>query len=251
MYIFLNSAATDSIPVCRLCGMQCVDASYIDILGDAGQLMAFAIQKYLEIEISDKETNSKNVCHNCSRRVEDWNEFYNKCHQVQSTVFKNNPLIIGSSNSIHLPEMLPPTAVVENHSVSSHLSKLVEELVQDGPITVDKLAPVTHDESINSIAELKHDSALHGNDSEPIEGEDDPNITEDEFEEELTSEDESEENSEDSHEARPKMKPRQKKFIFTIPFLEKKVERKFNPEERVKLQKHISKRQNTLICKSQ
>lgn len=243
MYILLNDTATDSIPLCRLCGIQCLDISYVDILGDTGQLMAFAIQKHLEIEISDKETYSKNVCHNCSRRIEEWNEYYNKCHQVQS-LFKNEPLILEESNSI-LP--VESNSVVENDNVSNHLSKLVEELVQDSSIGAEKISDVTQDDAMPTI---QSEEVLKGDESDPVDGEDDHSITEDEFEEELTSENESEENSEDSNEPRPKQKPRHKKFIFTIPFLEKKVERKFTHEERVKLQKHISKRQNTLICKS-
>jgi hypothetical protein len=71
-------------------------------------------------------------------------------------------------------------------------------------------------------------------------------VTEDEFEEELNSE--SDEHSDDSNEEKKKQKPRHKKFMFNIPFLETKVGRQFTPAEKVKLQKHISKRQNTLIC---
>lgn len=243
MYILLNDAATGSIPLCRLCGIQCLEISYIDILGDAGQLMAFAIQKHLEIEISDKESYSKNVCHNCSSRIEEWNDYYNKCHQVQS-LFKNEQLILEEPSTI-LPD--ESSSVVGNDNVSNHLSKLVEEFVQDSSMGGEKISHLTPGDAISVT--VQPEEVLKENESDPVDGEDDHSVTEDEFEEELSSENESEENSEDSNQPRPKQKSRHKKFIFTIPFLEKKVERKFTPEERVKLQKHISKRQNTLICK--
>ena len=106
------------------------------------------------------------------------------------------------------------------------------------------------EEPIDSSGAMPVDSTgVNQNESDSLENEDD-HSTEDEFEDELTTSDnESDEHSDNSTEDKQKHKPRHKKFIFTIPFLEKKVNRRFTSAEKAKLQKHISKRQNTLICK--
>lgn len=240
MYILLQNQNPETIPVCRLCGIQCIGSPYVDILGDNGRFMAFAIQKYLEIEVSDKETYSKSVCHCCSKRVEEWNDFYNKCHEMQS-LFKNDALLLDSTS---MPQEVPSSAL-ESETVSNHLSKLVEELVQESTIAQDKTVLDIHGEDINPA-----DVRLEGNNEthEMDAIEEDQSLTEDEFEEELTSDNENDDLSDDSADSKPKQKPRQKKFIFTIPFLEKKLNRTFSQAERAKLQKHISKRQNILIC---
>lgn len=244
MYILLHEQTTDSIPICRLCGTQCMDISYLDIFGDAGQFMAFAIQKYLEIDVSEKEVCSKSVCHNCSGRVEEWSVFYNKCHEVQS-LFKSPPLILEESTSAQTGET---QAIFQSESVSNHLTKLVEELVQGGPMASEKISSEAVLEEAMDATGIKAEDGKELNqddDTDFTEAEEDPvSDTEDEFEEDLNSE--SDEQSGDS-EAKQKQKPRHKKFMFDIPFLETKLGRSFTPTEKTKLQKHISKRQNTLI----
>ena len=245
MYILLHDQTTNAIPICRLCGVQCLDISYLDIFGDAGRYLAFAIQKYLEIEVSDKETFSKNVCHNCSGRVEEWNVFYNKCHEVQS-LLKNSPLILEESRTVQAEES---NVVLQNESVSNHLTKLVEELVQDGSMVTEKIQSTAVLEEAMDATGIKPEDIPDTNQDEAgsVEGDEDPlTATEDEFEEELNSE--SDEHSDDSNEEKKKQKPRHKKFMFNITFLETKVGRRFTPAEKAKLQKHINKRQNTLIC---
>ncbi|EFX74149.1 hypothetical protein DAPPUDRAFT_324651 [Daphnia pulex] len=239
----LHDQTANSIPICRLCGVQCLDISYLDIFGDAERYLAFAIQKYLEIEVSDKETYSKNVCHNCSGRVEEWSVFYHKCHEVQS-LFKDPPLILEESRTVSVEEPI----VLQNETISNHLTKLVEEYVQDDSIVTEKIPPAAVLEEAMDATGIKPEDSTETNqdDADSVEGEDDQlSVTEDEFEEELNSE--SDEHSDDSNEGKKKQKPRHKKFMFNIPFLETKVGRRFTPAEKVKLQKHISKRQNTLI----
>jgi len=75
--------------------------------------------------------------------------------------------------------------------------------------------------------------------------------TEDEFEDAPSTEEEGEEeNSDESTNSQPSSKAKQqnKKFIFTIPFLERKIGRSFTLSEKNKLQKLIRKRSNTMIC---
>ena len=244
MYILLHDQ-TETIRVCRLCGLS-LEVPYFDILGDSGQFLSFAIQKYLSIEVSDKENYSKTVCHNCNRKIEEWNDYYTKCHEFQ-TLLKNS--MLEESNTLQRKV----SHSLENESVSTHLSKLVEEFVQDSSIEEENKIPhVTSviEEPIDSSGAMPVDSTgVNQNESDSLENEDD-HSTEDEFEDELTTSDnESDEHSDNSTEDKQKHKPRHKKFIFTIPFLEKKVNRRFTSAEKAKLQKHISKRQNTLICK--
>ncbi len=245
MFVLLHQTR-DTIPVCRLCGTQLsLEVPYFDVFGDSGRFLAFAIQKYLEIEVSDKENYSKNVCHTCNQRIEEWNDFYTKCHELQ-TLFKNTPLLLGETNTIQAEV---PSASLENENVSNQISKLVEELVQDGSIVTEKIQEVHEATTDSPRINLTDNTDTNQDEVDPLEVEDGHSVTEDEFEEEFTTDNESDDNSDNSTETKPKQKPRHKKFIFTIPFLEKKVNRKFTPTEKAKLQKHISKRQNTLICK--
>lgn len=245
MYILLHEQTADALPMCRLCGTQCLDISYLDIFGDAGQFMAFAIQKYLEIEVSEKEAYSKTVCHNCSGRVEEWSVFYNKCHEVQS-LFKSPPLILEEPKAAQTGE---PQAFFQSESVSNHFTKLVEELVQGVPTEALQISSEAVLEKAMGATGIKAEDSTElnqGDDGDLTEADDDPvSDTEDEFEEDLNSE--SDEHSGDS-EAKQKQKARHKKFMFDIPFLETKLDRRFTSAEKIKLQKHISKRQNTLIC---
>ena len=219
--------------------------SYVDLSGNYGHLIAYAIQKFLEIEISEKESFSKNVCHNCNQKVEDWKDFYNKCHETQ-TLFKNTPLILEETT------VQPETSSLGENNVSNDLSKLVEEFVQDSsPLTVETTQAVALKPSLSlSSDHLESTVISETNEEENAKNEENLSATEDEFEEEITSENESDELSDNYDESKVKQKKRQKKFIFTIPFLERKKETKFSVEEKVKLQKYISKRQNTLICKN-
>ena len=226
MYLLLQEASIEQIPVCRLCGTQTV--SCVDPFAESNRYMVFAIQKHLDIEIGEKENCPKTVCQICSQKVEEFDEFYNKCNKMQS-LFLETPVLVqnvtavnqnGESSSLNVPD-----------SVSNHLTRLVEELVQDGSLSVEQTV-------------------------EPPSPEDEPSHevqTEDEFEDAPSSDEEDPdgEPSEDLSDSQPSTsKPRQKKFVFTIPFLEKKIGKSFTPSEKNKLQKFINKRNNTLICKS-
>ena len=61
MYVLLQDQSVDNIPVCRLCGIQSLDLSYLDTFGEDGRYMVFAIQKYLDIEMIEKEIYSRNI----------------------------------------------------------------------------------------------------------------------------------------------------------------------------------------------
>ena len=240
MYILLQNQGVESIPVCRLCGIQSLELSYLDTFDEAGRYMVFAVQKYLNIEMSEKEIYPRNVCLNCSRKIEEWNNFYNKCQEIQ-TLLKSTPLLLDQTVAISHQE--ESTEISE--SVSNHLSKLVEEFVQDGTMSNDKTqleasVPLGNLTVENPEAESEDKLKTEDNGAE-----EDTNFTEDEFEDVMTSGDESGNRETQNEEMKNRL--RHKKFTFTIPFLERKVDKKFTPTERIKLQKHISKRQNTMI----
>lgn len=243
MYIILHESSPP-IPICRLCGSQRIDLTYIDLSGSFGQTIAFSIQKYLGIEISDTENFSKNVCRNCNGKVEDWNEFYNKCHEIQH-LLKSTPTISEENKTYPEASSHPEETILCND-----LTKLVEEFVQDNStgISLTKATLGTQQKSFNTLPDNSdHTEVAEEDDTQLGENCDDHSATEDEFEDEVSSS-ENDEYSESCDGSRPKLKQRHKKFIFSITFLEKKLERKFSPEEKCKLVKYISKRQNTLIC---
>lgn len=243
----------EPIPVCRLCGIQSLEVSYLDSYSESGRFILLAVQKYLEIEVGEK-----NVCHTCSQKVEDWNSFYLKCHEVQS-IFKQSCTslalevegVVSSDDPAKLDQQT--CTVLVQDSVANHLSKLVEELVQDASAAADEttkdliIPPVAQQAQTNLIMQEEATRLIEDPSQQMDE---DQCQTEDEYEDELSSDDddEDESQSEGSDEAKPRKKPRHKKFIFSIPFLERKLDRKFTPAEKTKLQKYISKRQNTLIC---
>ena len=241
----------DTIPVCRLCGHQSLDASYLDTYSETGRFVVLAVQKYLEIEVGEK-----NICLTCSQKVEEWNAFYLKCHEVEA-LFKQSDhhhdqtltLLRAEGESPDASKIHQQSSDLAQDSVDCHLSKLVEELVQDAAAAAEHKAPP----EVEPVMEAEEAARPP---DEPSAMDEEHCDTEDEYEEDLSSEgdedseDDDESPSEDSQDGKPR-KTRHKKFIFTIPFLERKLDRKFTAAEKAKLQKYIAKRQNTLICKPQ
>lgn len=242
MYVLLQDQSVDNIPVCRLCGIQSLDLSYLDTFGEDGRYMVFAIQKYLDIEMIEKEIYSRNICQNCSRKIEEWNDFYNKCQEIQ-TLLKGTPMLLNETATTNQGES----------SVSNHLSKLVEEFVQDTNVSAaDKDSSETSvPPGIPAAQTATYQKVSDDPDQKPSlednNEEEDTNYTEDEFEDEISSGDESGDEESLKNSGEMKNRSRHKKFTFTISFLEKKVNRTFSSSEKLKLQKHISKRQNTMI----
>lgn len=188
MYVLLQDQAVDSIPICRLCGIQSLDLSYLDTFGEAGRYMVFAIQKYLDIEVTQKEAYPRHVCQNCSRKIVEWNNFYNKCQEIE-TLLKSTPLL---SDETAVTNQVEESSA----SVSNHLSKLVEEFVQDTTISDDKnltgtsvpLKTLTVEAVADQEVQVSEDQKPKTEDNDDDE---DANFTEDEFEDEISSGEES------------------------------------------------------------
>jgi len=230
------------IPNCHLCGVQSSDlTSYLDNFSEAGHFIFLAIQKYLAIDVREKS-----ICNNCGRKVEDWDSFYLKCHELQA-LFKQTE---DAATVISLTPIVAKHVVEEvstdlnTNDIPNNFSNFVQELTQEKACADDTVLPQMIENPGPSSCSFED---LPEEDENKSQSEQE---TEDEFEE-ITSEeeDQSGESSDESDEPSKPRKGRHKKFVFTIPFLERKLDRKFSPSERTKLQKFIRKRQNTSICK--
>lgn len=247
MYTILHEQPIDTALACRLCGIQSLDATLNNLLEEDSKIVLFSIRKHLEIEISQKEHYSKYVCQSCCNSVEEWSNFYTRCHNFQTYLKGNTPQV----DSAIATQNNDSDSVNEN--LSSHFSKLVEELVEDGCLTSEQPVKAV---DIGSHPQNLSDNLQERGDLNPAlnaEVDDEQCITEDEYEDDITTDDEEDEDSdqlsENSPSSKAKHKSRHKKFVFSIPFLERKVGRHFSDVEKTKLLKYINKRQNTLICK--
>lgn len=224
---------------CHLCGVQSSDSTfYLDNFSESGHFIFLAIQKYLAIDVREKS-----ICNNCGHKVEDWDSFYSKCHEMQA-LFKQTEdavTVVTSLTTIVAKNVVEEVSAALN--TNDNFSNFVEELTQV-KAQEDTVLPQVIENPGQSSCSFKD---LPEDDENKSQSEQE---TEDEFEE-ITSEeeDQSGESSDESDEPSKTRKGRHKKFVFTIPFLERKLNRKFNPSERTKLQKFIRKRQNTSICK--
>ena len=241
MYLLLQDADIETTPsVCRLCGLTALNVSCLDTFSESGRHIISVIRKRLEIKIYDKKNPPKSVCQSCIQKVEEWDKFYHNCHKVQQSIMEQSPLIeTAGKSSVNHQEAVESS----NENASDHLSELVEleGLVQH------ETAPETT--ICQEKVVLADPMLLEAKQEETSEVEEDQ--TEDEFEDAPSTEEEGEEeNSDESTNSQPSIKAKRqnKKFIFTIPFLERKVGRSFTQSEKNKLQKLISKRSNTMIC---
>lgn len=260
MYVLLHEqAGPTSVPICRLCGTQSSDLSYLDLMHESAKFVMLSVQKYLNVEIDEKDAFTKNVCQSCTMKIEDWSSYYDKCQAIQSLIKSTQEQLTISKEAAASKPLAAGT--LNSSLVDETVTQLVVELTeQHQPAASD--IPVGS-ETGSMKYETKEECEVEREVAEDVgdAGEDeDPNYTEDEFEDEINSEEdeeddeESEEGEEDGENSPEKKKAaskkqnlRHKKFTFTVQFLEAKVNRKFTAVERIKLQKHINKRQNTLI----
>lgn len=241
MYNILHEQPIGNILACRLCGIQSLDTTFNNLLGEDCKNILFAIKKHLDIYVSDKDSHSKSVCQNCCKIVVEWSSFYEQCRNFQALLGHHaneaDPSIISQSTS-------DPNTVTEN--LSNHFSKLVEELVDNGCLPPEK---TTKDLEMTSIESHIANGDLQESAALSLEMDDETCVTEDEYEDDLTTEDECDSGQLLVNSKKEKQKTRHKKFVFDVPFLERKVGRSFSSLEKTKLLKYINKRQNTLICK--
>ena len=259
MYVLLHEQVGPSpVPICRLCGTQSSDLSYLDLMHESSRFVMISVEKYLNVEIDEKDTFTKSVCQSCTLKIEDWSSYYDKCQAIQSLIRSTQEQLTINKETANTDEPLAPDSLNPN-VVDDTVSQLVEQLAGH------QIVPAATESKykIEGRGEGEPEEAEDAEDAGDDVGEDeDPNYTEDEFEDEMDSEDDEEEGSDgeggeeggggDSPEKKKtasKKQPnlRHKKFTFTVQFLESKVNRKFTAVERIKLQKHITKRQNTLI----
>ena len=241
MYLLLQAANVESLPsVCRLCATTTLNVSCLDTFAESNRHIISAIQKHLEIEICDKDNLPKSVCQSCTQKVEEWDEFYSDCRKVQESIMDEPPTPVETSEKSSGDQQ---TGESSNLNTSHHvLEKLeLEELAQEGSAQ-DMTGPETEVVTECMLLEAKQQE------TSPVE---EDVQTDDEFLDALSTEEEDDEElSDESNNSQPSNKTKQqnKKFIFTIPFLERKVGRSFTQSEKKKLQKLISKRSNTMIC---
>jgi len=240
MYLLLQAANVESLPsVCRLCATTTLNVSCLDTFAESNRHIISAIQKHLEIELCDKDNLPKSVCQSCTQKVEEWDEFYGDCRKVQESLMEPPTPVESFEKSSGDQQTGESSNLNTSHYLSEKLE--LEELAQEGS-TQDMTGPETEVVTECILREAKQQE------TSPVEEEDQ---TDDENSDALSTEEEDDEeffdesnNSQHSN----KTKQRNKKFIFTIPFLERKVGRSFTKSEKKKLQKLISKRSNTMIC---
>ena len=189
MYILLHqqqqtSSADENeptvvVPMCRLCATQNLDVSYLDAVAESGRYIGLAIQKYLNIDIADgKDSFTKNVCSDCARRIEEWSQFYSKCHEIQSLIRSTQAMV--SETDLDGQAVVEATSSLVMDSVSNHLSKLVEEFVSpEGAV---------HPIEENHLTEAEDIEKDHGEIQEEVD--DETSMTEDEYEDATSDEDE-------------------------------------------------------------
>ena len=243
MYVLPQDQADCLVPEaesCRLCGYGDPVGNFVDLLDISSEGLRLSVCQHLDVQVCSGDGRSSKLCEHCRTRLEDWMQFYNKCRVFQQ-VLHTPSVPVNEDDNQDVDRKEDVAAVAE--SVSKHLEELVEELVREGSVVNDASVDITRDANDASQQRMAEEEDVY---------------TEGEYEDDLCSEeanevDDEEYSAEDKYGSNPssiKHRIRQKKFTFTIPFLERKVNRKFSPAERAKLQKHISKRQNTLIYES-
>ena len=103
MYLLLQEANVEQIPVCRLCGTHTLDVSCLDPFSESNRSVVFAIQKHLDIEIGDKENFPKSICQSCNLKVEEFDEFYNNCQKMKS-LFAETPVLAQNITAVEQNE---------------------------------------------------------------------------------------------------------------------------------------------------
>ncbi|KAK4037765.1 zinc finger protein 2 isoform X2 [Daphnia magna] len=242
----INPADPTSIWTCRLCGIQMYNPVYLHLFSESGENpLISTIRRFLDIKIEDSDKLPTTLCQSCTTKVQELESFYNNCQDAQKLLAIQHGVQFHNEGIIEDQAlMIPPTqntiaAVTLKQSETNNVTSSPSTTV----LTVDKLLETA----------IKDTCILSGEESEESEStdclSDDDNLTDDpsDAEEKEYSIGKRTRSAMFARKSDPPVPRKRKKLVFTLEYLESKLNRKLDGEEAGRLKEYIQKGQNTKI----